>query len=71
MNKKQQAIDIALQRGFLDIHCDNRSFPKKMLKAADKQTMRSTMTAFRAWFAWHKRHYPDSPIVSIRFRRFQ
>jgi hypothetical protein len=29
------------------------------------------MTAFRAWFAWHKRHYPDSPIVSIRFRRFQ
>ena len=70
MDKKQQALDIALQHGFLNIHCDNRGYPKKMLKGVDRHTMRCVMNAFRMWFAEHRREYPHSPITGISFRRF-
>ena len=70
MDITHQALDVALQSGFLDIDHDNPNYPQEMLKSVDKQIMRSLMHAIMVWFAELKGRIPNHPIISIRFPRF-
>ena len=70
MDITHQALDVALQSGFLDIDHDNPNYPREMLKSVDKQIMRSLMHAIMVWFAELKGRIPNHPIISIRFPRF-
>ena len=71
MHRTHQALDIALQSGFLNMHCDNDGYPKMVLRQCDKKIMRSVMAAIMTWWAQMKEQYKNYPIVGITFDRFQ
>jgi len=55
--KKQAALDIVLQSGYLDVISDNEGYPKGMLRKVAKPVMQMVITANYAYFAYIRRRF--------------
>ena len=69
MDITHQALDVALQRGFLELDLEHR-FTARILESVDKQTMRSMMHHMMVWLAEQKAMNPQFPVRSYKVPRW-